>query len=155
METTHNVGRVVNFRILHARPNSGPCAEIDDCIESVPTRLFKNRAQGGTVFEIHLMKGEACQRLETLEAPVLQPNIIVAIEVVDADDSMTCRTQEFACFPADKTRSTCNQNLHDTHSSRDARGRHAKNFHKSRGPMQIRACFRVDSQARAGGNLRV
>ena len=83
MQRADNVGVDVGVRVFHAVAHARLRGEVDN---SLRLHLGKQPLDARTVGEIELVEGEAVCALKLAETRLLQPNIIVGIEIIDTDD---------------------------------------------------------------------
>ncbi len=80
---------------------------MDDDVERV---AVKRSAQRGAVRDLRLPEQEAGRRLAEVAKPgFLQGNVVVVVEVVDADDLIAARRKRPDGVIADKAGRACNQ----------------------------------------------
>lgn len=87
VESRDGVGAHVDVRVLDACPDSGAGGEVDDRIEAV---VGEDPVEGLTVLDIDLVKSETVVAEQRLKPVTLQSDVIVVIQIVEADDFVTC-----------------------------------------------------------------
>jgi hypothetical protein len=81
-----NVGAAVKLRLFQTGPDPRPSREIDHGVERIRRKdLFQPRP----VLDVGMPETESFQQPQPCEAPLLQPDIIVVVEIVDAHNDMS------------------------------------------------------------------
>ena len=83
--------------------------EVDDCVE---TLRGEERVQRLLVRDVHLDEALALPGAELGDAPVLEPDIIVVVEVVDADHLVPAFREHIHQFRADESCGSRDQYFH-------------------------------------------
>lgn len=97
----------VRVGILEAVTHTRLCGQVNNAVEYViGEELFHSFPVG----KVQADKGEFFAGPEDIEAVLFQPYIIVAVEVVDADDMVTVVQETPAQVETDETRGTGNEN---------------------------------------------
>ena len=107
IEGAVGVGGHIHMGIFHAIAHPGPGGEIEYGGE---TLRAEDLLEGGQIFDIAFDKGKARPALELLEAVVLDPDVVVVVEVVHADDRDPGIEQEPGGFRSDKAGDAGDQN---------------------------------------------
>ena len=80
----------VGVWVLDRIPHAGLRAEVDHPLELL---LRKELRHPGAVGEIELHEAERWLLLEQREASLLEPDVVVVVQVVEADDGVAAREQ--------------------------------------------------------------
>ena len=83
VQEAHEVALEVGIRIGDGIPHPRLCGEIDHRIEAL---RVKERVQRFLVRDVHLQEALALPCAELGDAALLETDVIVVVEVVDADD---------------------------------------------------------------------
>jgi hypothetical protein len=111
LEHGHRAGDVavdVGERGLNAVAHAGLRAEVDDSLELLAGEQLRHSVSVG---EVELDELEPSVALEHLEPRVLQREVVVLVEVVEADDLVAALEQQLRRMISDESSGTCNQYL--------------------------------------------
>jgi hypothetical protein len=82
----------VDLRVLHRLTDTSPCGQVENSVELVRGKQLLHGVEIGDIPAHH---AETLARLELLEPPVLQSDIVRVVQVVDADDYVTALQEQF------------------------------------------------------------
>ncbi len=102
-----DIGIGVFERIAHP----GLCGEVDDAGE-----VLVGRDQGEhavAIGDVELGKDKIWQDVQLGEPRLLQPRVVIVVDVVDADDAVTAVQQSFGGMEADKPGNTGDEDRHE------------------------------------------
>jgi len=97
----------VRVGVLEAVTHTRLCGQVNNAVEYVTGEKFFRSIP---VVKVEADKGEFFAGSENIEAVLFQPYVIVAVEVVDADDMVTVVQETPAQVETDETRGTGNEN---------------------------------------------
>jgi len=110
IDETHEIGIHVSMGVLDRIADAGLRRQIYHPLGSVSGKGF---VQHLAIFKAGSDFGEARIRLQARQAGALQVDIVIIVEVVEADDFVAARQQALRQCRTDKPRAACNQNFHD------------------------------------------
>ncbi|MNS78399.1 hypothetical protein D3C72_1120140 [compost metagenome] len=113
IEETHQVRLPIDIRVVQRVTHPGLRRQVHHLGKPV---VAEQVHQGRFVDDVHFPEAKTRQRLQHLEACVLELYVVVIIEVVDTDDVLTLAAQAPDRMKTDETGGTGDQDGHGTHA---------------------------------------
>jgi hypothetical protein len=104
----NDIGIHVRMRVLDGIPHPGLGGQIHDGVERLEQALHRF-----TVCDVRLDEPESSVRGQLRQASTLQGNVVVRVEVVDANDGIAALEETLAEMKPDETRCTGHEDFHD------------------------------------------
>ena len=109
VQEADEVALEVGIRVGDGVADAGLCGEVDDCVEALGR---EEGVEGLLVGDVHLDEALALTGAELGYASVLEPDVIVVVEVVDADYLVAAVGEHIHQFRADESCGSRYQYLH-------------------------------------------
>ena len=100
------IGRHVDMRILHTVSYTCPGCKIKDCLKRVSGKQF---IQNLKILYITMIKGEILILSQIIQPMLLEPDIVIVVQIVQPDNCKTLIQQNLGCFRTYETGSTRQQ----------------------------------------------
>ena len=115
MQRADDVGVHVRVRVLHPVTDARLSGEVDN-----PLRLRRGEQplHARAIGKVELVEGKAGRALELAEARLLQFNVVVGIEIIDADYHIAPVEQRLSSMVTDESGGAGDQNPHVSYSQR-------------------------------------
>ena len=113
MQRADDVGVDVGMRVFHPVADPRLSGEVNDPLRP---RLGEQPLHTRAVGEVQLVEGEALAPLKLAEARLLQLNVIVGIEIIEADNLIAPVEQRLSGMVTDETGGAGDQHTHMSYS---------------------------------------